>query len=229
VVSELQPYVGSTSALVEWAHSATAAHGFAEKLAPTPFVSTTMRGKPYEVTAAILTGQEIGLAPMAALRSIDVIQGTPAMRAVAMRGLVQSRGHELWVEQSTDTKAVVSGRRAGSEHVQTSTWTIERAARLKLTGKDNWQKQPGAMLVARATAELCRLIASDVLLGIPYAVEELDDEPAAAPVKRARRKVVRVEAFSRPPEPDTPALEAPVVDGEPDEGDEGPELPEPEL
>ncbi|MBK0296689.1 hypothetical protein IAE22_32635, partial [Bacillus sp. S34] len=113
--------------------------------------------------------------PLAALRAIDIIQGTPAMRAITLRALVQNAGHEIWVEESTATRAVVRGRRRGSDKVETSEWSIDRARTMQLLSKDNWKKQPTAMLLARATSEIARLIAADVLLGLPYSVEELDD------------------------------------------------------
>jgi hypothetical protein len=146
---------------------------------------------------------------MAALRSIDIIGGTPAMRAHALRGLVQSKGHDVWVEDATNTRAVVCGRRKGSEQVQKSVWSMDRAKGLKIDQRDNWRKQPQAMLIARATAEICRLIASDVILGIPYAVEELgDDEVEAAPrVKRTARR----QPVEPLPEPEIPAVEAAEV------------------
>lgn len=202
------------SALAQWALDAQQAHLVAQSLAQTSFVPSNMRGKPGEVTAAILTGQEVGLEPMAALRSIDVIQGTPALRANTMRGLVQSKGHEVWVEESTLTRAVVCGQRKGSQKVEKSVWTLDRAKRLGLDGKDNWRKQPDAMLVARATAEVCRRIAADVLLGLPYAVEELDSEaqspdaPKATKRRTARRTPVEgvpaVEDEAPPLEPEKP-------------------------
>ena len=37
-------------------------------------------------------------------------------------------GHDVWVEEQTDKRAVVCGQRRGSEHVQKSTWTIDRAS-----------------------------------------------------------------------------------------------------
>lgn len=212
------------SSLAQWALDAKQAFLVAQSLATTAFVPAAMKGKPAEITAAILTGQEIGLQPMSALRSIDIIQGTPAMRANALRGLVQSRGHEVWVVESTETRAVVAGQRHGSEREQRSVWTTDRAHKLGLTVKDNWKKQPGAMLIARATAEVCRLIASDVLLGMPYAVEELDEAPAAAP-KKTRRAPVDAPAAVEPdlptPEPAAPAQAA-------ESGDEPPlDWPEP--
>jgi hypothetical protein len=44
-----------------------------------------------------------------------------------------------------------------------------------LTTKSNWKSQPQAMLVARATSEIARLIASDAILGIAYSIEEIAD------------------------------------------------------
>lgn len=165
--------MSTAAALVEWANAARQAGLIAQSLSSTSFVPTTLRGKPAEITAAILAGLELGLQPMATLRSMDVIQGTPALRAHAMRGLVQSHGHDLEIVESTDERCVMRGRRRGSEAWQSVEWTIERAAKLGLTGKDQWKKQPRTMLVARATGELCRLVASDVLYAMPYASEEL--------------------------------------------------------
>lgn len=164
---------GQEHALVQWAYAAQEAHKIAQSLAKTSFVPRSLQNKPGDITAAILAGQELGLQPMAALRSMDIIQGTPALRAHAMRGLVQSRGHEIKLVESSEAMCVMAGRRKG-EDWQEVVWTIDRAQKLQLTGKDQWKKQPQAMLVARATGEICRLVASDVLHAMPYASEELD-------------------------------------------------------
>lgn len=78
--------------------------------------------------------------------------------------------------ESTDGVCVMRGRRKGDTEWQEVVWTVERAQTLGLLGKDQWKKQPQAMLVARATGEICRLIASDVLHAMPYAREELENE-----------------------------------------------------
>jgi hypothetical protein len=225
--------------LVQWAEEARAAASIAHSLAKTPFVPNSLRSTDRDhgyditvanITAAILTGRELNLQPMASLRSIDVIQGTPAMRALLMRALVQSAGHDVWTEKESASEVVVCGRRHGSDKTEKSTWTIGRAQQLGLTGKDNWKKQPQAMLVARATAEVCRRVAADVLLGLPYAVEELDGDTAevAEPPKRrtARRQP--------PPEPvpvEEPALDEPAGPASEAVFEEWPEvapIPEPE-
>ncbi|MDX2732833.1 hypothetical protein [Streptomyces sp. PA03-2a] len=209
--------------LMEWVESARQANLVAQSLANTSFAGQ-YRGKPDEITAAILTGQELGLQPMTSLKSIDVIQGQPALRAHAMRAIVQSQGHEIELVESTDTRCVMRGRRKGAENWQTVVWDIPRAQRLGLLGKDQWKKQPGTMLIARATGEICRLIASDALHGMPYAAEELDGTvhaeiaPAKAPLS--------VAALAAPaPQPATqqtaPAAEAAYSVSRDDQNDDG--------
>lgn len=169
----VQPTSGTT-ALVAWAQEANLAYDMAQKLAATSFVPQSLRGKPGDIAAAILAGSELGLKPMATLKSIDIIQGTPALRAHAMRGLIQSQGHDIELVESTDTRCVMRGRRAGSEAWQEVEWTTDRARQMGLLGKDQWKKNPKGMLVARATGDICRLIASDALHGMPYASEEYE-------------------------------------------------------
>ena len=219
----------SMSSLEVWAEQAKAAAYIAKALASTPFVPASLRvagdteRTTANVAAALLTGQELGLEPMAALRSIDVINGTPALRAVALRALVQRAGHQIWLVESSKTQAIVKGKRRGDTETQESKWTIERARDLGLTGRDQWKKQPAAMLVARATAELCRLIASDVILGLAYAAEELDDpEPddrslnVAAPRRRtAQRRPVGVAGELGADEPPAPAAVEPTPPDDP--------------
>jgi len=165
----------SIARLADWAQAADAAYKVADKLCDTQFVPVSYRKKPYEATAAILAGAEVGLSPMASLRAFDNIQGTPAPKAITLRAIVQAQGHEVRIEESSDTRAVVAVRRRGSDEWQRSVWTIDRARKMGLTTKDQWKNQPAAMLIARATSEGCRWIAADAIMGMPYSVEELRD------------------------------------------------------
>jgi len=213
-----EPVEFRDSALVQWAYEARQAAGIAKSLAATSFVPASLRGKPADITAAILAGQELGLQPMATLRSIDVIQGTPALRAHAMRGLVQSRGHAIEIVESDDNHCVVRGRRHPVDAWQQVEWTLDRAKKMGLTDKDQWKKQPRTMLIARATSEMCRLIAADVLYAMPYAAEELDGEPvrATAMVSNGGR-VTAAELLATPADEDPDAESAAQNDVEPDD------------
>ena len=196
--------------LVAWANAATAAHQLATSLARTSFVPKAFQGNPGDATAAIMLGDEVGLKPIAALRSIYIISGTPAMYARTMVALVMSHGHEVWTESSTDREVVVCGRRRGAEHVERSSWTIDRARKAGYTNNKKYDSDPQAMLYSKAAGEVARKVAPDVLAGIPYSVEDLEleqPEPTAR-VTRASRPVQR-QAKPQPPEPefDEPAPE----------------------
>lgn len=147
----------------------------ATKVADTEFVPRALRGKPEAVLACILAGYEAGLSPMTSLRSIHVIEGRPAMSAELMRAVIQRAGHDMWVEETSSTRAIVAGQRSGRDRVLRVTWTEDDARRAGLLGKDNWKKYPRAMLVARASTELARMMFADVLAGISHSIEELAD------------------------------------------------------
>lgn len=147
----------------------------ASRVADTDFVPKALRGKPEAVLACILAGHEAGISPMQALAKIHVVEGRPAMAAELMRALVMRAGHDVWIEESTSTRVVICGQRAGSERVSKVAWTMDDAKRANLAGKNNWRSYPRAMLLARATAELCRALFPDVLAGISHTIEELAD------------------------------------------------------
>lgn len=177
----------SIDRLQKWAEQAVAVRQMADSICSTSFAPAAYRGKPDEATAAILAGAELGLDPMASLRAFDSIQGTPAPKAMTLRAVAQAAGHEVIVVESTPERAVVTGRRRGDQHAQTSVWDLARADAMGLTGKAQWKQQPAAMLVARATAEVCRWIASDAIMGMPYAAEEIGDVTGTAPQAVTRR------------------------------------------
>lgn len=252
-----QPY-----SLTTWGDEFLATARISSELARTHFVPQSLwvwrerdGGKVFDaaattaqVTAVIVTGQELGLGPMAALRSVDVINGTPALRAVALRAILLRHGHDVWVEESTNARCVVAGQRRGSTHVQRVTWTIEDARQRNLTGKPNWRTQPRNMLIARATGDCARLIAADAIMGIPYTAEELEDgvtgtsttgqaaDAPAGPGRRARRPAQIAVAppdddpgVTGPGEPGSPASDSAGPVDQPDTGEPPPpDAPPPE-
>lgn len=186
------------SSIADWAHEADLAYQLANRLSNTSFIPTTMRGNVGNITACLLAGNELGLPPMASLKAMDVIHGTPGLRAHAMRGLVQSHGHEVELIESTDTLCRMRGRRAGSEAWQEVVWTIGRAEQAGYVKKNAmYSSQPTNMLIARATGEVCRLIASDVLHGVPYTAEELRDSQPRLTAVQAGAPVTAAEILSR--------------------------------
>lgn len=206
--------------LVAWAQAASAANALAKSLAQTAFVPRVKASNgqmvpisPGDATAAILMGDELGLSPLAALRSVYVVHGTPALYARTMAALVMSHGHEVWTVEESEQRVTVAGRRRGSDHEERVTWTMDRARKAGYTKNQKYQTNPVEMLYARAVGDIARRIAPDVLAGVPYSVEEIElsQEPATTAVTRepgAKRTVAR----RSKPEPDEPPLDdAPVA------------------
>jgi hypothetical protein len=172
--------------LGRWLQQADAVFAIAQKVCSTSFAPAAYRGKPDEAAAAMLAGAELGFDPMASLRAFDSINGVPAPKALTLRAVVLGQGHEVEIVESTAERAVVRGRRKGSAEWQASVWDIARAKLMPQYAKNpNYQQNPAAMLVARATSEVCRWVAPDAVMGMPYAAEEIEDiTPAPAPVAR---------------------------------------------
>jgi hypothetical protein len=179
-------------------------------------------------------GAMLGLHPMAAINGIFIIEGKASMSSNLMAAVVRGEGFVLRVvtdgEWGEAFKAVATlVRPDDKEFTYRVEWTMARAKRADLLGKDNWKKYPEAMAKARAISEVIREGASDALNGIGYTPEELganvtesgdviegefDDEPAAPSAtppaakratngrqgtKRAKAAPVEPEAVTEPP------------------------------
>lgn len=173
---------------------------FAATIAQTEFVPRSLRGNTPAVLAAILTGRELGLPPMRALRQIAVVDGKPTPAAELQMAMVLAaevpewaprRNHEVRVVVSARDRCVVRGRRAewpddyGWDEVE---WTVQDAVQAGLCTLDPqgkvrarsrngqplpWEAYTRAMLRSRAVSELCRGTFPDVTEGLSYVPEEL--------------------------------------------------------
>jgi hypothetical protein len=184
--------------LGRWLQQADAVFAIAERICSTSFAPSAYRGKPAEAAAAMLAGAELGFDPMASLRAFDSINGVPAPKAITLRAVTLAAGHEIETVEQSPARAVVRGRRFGKGEWQTSTWDLDRARKLpQFSTNANYKNNPAAMLVARATAEVCRWIASDAVMGMPYAAEEIGDQTPveARPIAR-KVTVAELEAMS---------------------------------
>lgn len=164
----------------------------------TDFVPRGLRGKPGAVLACILSGRELGIGPMQALQSIQVVDGRPNLSAELMRALVRRRGHYIAVVRAecNAERAVVEGKRVDTGQYDRATYTIDDAITAKLCARNErgeiiarsqngaplaWEKFTRFMLVARATSELVGTLFEDVCAGISYTADELTDGAIVAP------------------------------------------------
>lgn len=126
-------------------HEAERVWRLAQTVSRTEFVPGDLRGKPEAVLAAMLTGREIGIGPMHALRGIDVIDGRPSLSPELMASLVYKAGHDLYPTELTGTSVTVIGRRRDwpeSRPDVTVRWDLDDARRAGLVGL-NCQPETG--------------------------------------------------------------------------------------
>ena len=179
-------------------------------LAKSALLPEAMRGKAADILVAIMTGAELGFAPMMSLRAIVVIKGRPTLSADALGAMCMRRPEVceyLTLVESSPAIATYATKRKGAKKETTLAFTIGDAQTAGLAGSDTYRKFPAAMLRARALSAICRAVYPDICLGL-YDADELTDHPAPPPsAPRVERDV-------------TPALEAvapvrgpsPVVD-----------------
>jgi len=145
---------------------------------------------PEKVLVAVQTGMEAGLKPMAALRSIYVVGGSPAWRGDAALGLVRASGQlavyrkryepqERFDGDDDDYRVVVTlGRKGDSTREHEFTYSIRdaRAAKLLPASRADgvWAKYPKRMMYYRALGPGLRDLFSDILGGM-HLGEELED------------------------------------------------------
>jgi len=143
---------------------------------------------------AIQMGAEIGLAPMASLRYICVINGVPCIWGDGLLAMVRAHPacEHIYEDNPADVAEMKAAtcrckRRGEPERIVTFTWAM--AAKAKLTTKPGpWQDYPERMLMMRARAWVLRDTFADALAGLAV-VEEVRDyastEPAEDIVKDA--------------------------------------------
>ncbi|HEU4726484.1 MAG TPA: hypothetical protein VFT22_01285 [Kofleriaceae bacterium] len=175
-----------------------------EKIAKSGLLPEALRNKVPEVMMQIMAGQELGLAPMASLRSFSIINGKPVMSADAMVAIVLGSGKAEYFRrlgEGSDKSVTYVTKRKGQEE-QRCTWTIEMAKTAALHQKDNWRTFPRAMLASRAKAELARDVYSDILAGV-FTADEVT-EGYISPTTRTDPDVIEAEFVdsnqSDPPE-----------------------------
>lgn len=143
----------------------------AQMLVATNFLPAAIKTAEQAV-AIILTGRELGIPTMAALRSIDVIQGKPTVSPQLMLALInRSRQLEDMKLETSPAGAVCTMKRKGRTP-RTVNFGPKEAKALGLDKKDNYAKQPETMYQWRAVAACARAVFPDVILGL-YTHDEM--------------------------------------------------------
>lgn len=188
-------------------NSFNAAMKIAQTLAKSKVVPSTLQGKHEDVFAVLVMGAEIGIKPMQALNSINVIQGRPTISPQLMMAMVRGRlpSSIIDIKQNQDTKSVTVKAARSKEELDAglyyeAVWDMDRATRMGLALKDNYQKQAKTMLTWRAVAEACRMQFPDVIMGlyVPEEFQDLDGQPLPSEVTKDDRRTMMDEDFPIP-------------------------------
>lgn len=138
--------------------------------------------RPEKACVAILCGLEVGLTPMAALQSIAVINGTPALYGDGLLAVVRASGLLEDIKESIelDPAGVPLSATCETKRRGEPTWTKHVFTRADAEKAGLWRKQgpwtqyPGRMLAMRARAWALRDKFADALRGMKM-VEEVQD------------------------------------------------------
>ncbi|OCB56171.1 hypothetical protein A5722_14850 [Mycobacterium vulneris] len=208
---------------------------FAEGMCYSALVPDRFRGKPGDGAAAILFGAEIGLSPIASLRSVIVIHGQPGLEARTMKAILKAKGYKFKTHEISDTACDIEAWSPDGSESERCRFTMEDAIKAqyvpveiegkpgeykknsnnKLQGNMKYITEPKNMLRAKATAVVCREIAPHILLGMPFSSDELDTEdwsqpPASQTQRRPRSGVAGVRAARERKQAAQQATEEPV-------------------
>lgn len=154
---------------------------FSKLLADSDLAPKDFKGKPANVLIALQMGCEVGLAPMAAIQNIAVINGRPSIWGDAALAIVMAhRDYEFHKEYSEGTGdnrvAVFEIKRKGHE-LHTVRFSVADAKKARLWGKEGpWSNYPDRMLQMRPRSWGIRDKFADALRGLNIG-EEMQDAP----------------------------------------------------
>lgn len=172
--------------------------GDLSQMAATMSKSGLFNKSPEQLLSLMLIAQAEGIHPAIAAMEYDVIQGRPSLKGqAALARFQQAQGRIEWLTRTdAEAKARFSHPQGGELVVS---WTIDRARKMGLDGKDNWKKQPGVMLSWRCVAEGVRAVYPACLNRMYLAEEVQDFEPLrdVSPAK-APEEVVKAATIAEP-------------------------------
>ena len=138
------------------------------------------------IAIAIMSGAELGLKPMVALRSFTVINGKPALYGDGLINVIRQSGRAAYLrtgcDKREDGKLVgwCEAKRSDTEEEKRVEFGQEDAVRAGLWqngGNSPWAKYPQRMLAWRAAGWCLRELFGDVLGGIRDEFEALEVHP----------------------------------------------------
>lgn len=134
------------------------------------------RNSPPNILIATEVAASLGVTPFHLMQEMGIISGRPSFSAKFMRALVRRAGHKLRETTTPEGVArcvIIRSDDPGYEHV--SEWDEKKARDHGYWGKGHWAKNPPLMLGNRALSECVRQACPEVLGGVAYTPDEIQD------------------------------------------------------
>lgn len=149
-------------------------------------VPASFKGRPNDVSLAIIKGLELGLKPMQAVQKMYVVNGSPVLWGDMVIGVILATGQledvqETYEGEGTNRTAICSLKRKGiASHVE-KRFSMADAMQAGLTGKGTWKAYADDMLMYKARSRAARTLFADALGGM-YVQGDIDYIEAEAQV-----------------------------------------------
>lgn len=192
---------------------------YAGAVAAADILPEAFRRKPANILVVMEVADALELRPFMVMQEMSVISGRPSFSAKFMRALVRRAGHKLRETFADGAARCVIIRADDPEFEHVAVWDEAKARQHDYWGKGHWKKNPELMLKNRAVSECVREACPEVLGGVSYSTDEVQDfaptvSQVAAPTAESQPRGVAgalANARSkRQPEPEAPA---PAGDG----------------
>jgi hypothetical protein len=128
-----------------------------------------------QALALMLVAQAENQHPATITHDYDIIQGKACRKTHSVMARFQAAGGKVEWHELTDKKAEATFSHPSGGALRMA-WTIEQAAKIGLTSKDNWKNYARAMLRARLIAEGVRAVYPAALGGMQLAEEAQDGD-----------------------------------------------------
>lgn len=172
------------------------AYRLSQALALASILPDSLRGKPGNVLAIMLYGQDLGMSPMQAIQGIYIVKGKPQLAGTTWLSLARRAGHKVrFLEQTNERCTIEITRVDDPKHPHVETYTLADAVNANLVSiKDGkpfargskgdplpWELHTRTMIRNRAISNAAKAACPEVALG--FAVEgDYDYIPETAEV-----------------------------------------------
>ncbi|OZE95076.1 hypothetical protein CH302_19235 [Rhodococcus sp. 15-2388-1-1a] len=179
----------------------------AKELSTAGMLPTQYVGKPGNILAAQMASNALDIPLWVAFQELNHINGKTGLSAFMMRALIIRAGHDFELVEDDAVHAKIKVKRKEWQAARYVDYQIQdaRTAGLIKPG-GNYDKNPAAMMVARATTKGAKLYFADVLAGFGQSAEELEDE------RQAQASGGRIEKPAEPVVADVAPESAPVAE-----------------